>query len=64
MRMMRHWTGPHRNDRSRHMGEDLLDLMDQDPDVRKVVVWAHNRHTKHSPSACATGNRIRSWPSG
>ena len=49
--MMRHWTGPHRNDRSRHMGENLLDLMDQDPDVRKVVVWAHNRHIGHRTDA-------------
>ena len=51
LRMMRHWTGPHRNDRSRHMGENLLDLMDQDPDVRKVVVWAHNRHIGHRTDA-------------
>jgi len=44
VRQMRRWTGPDRNDRSRLMGETLLELLDQAPTDAKVVVWAHNAH--------------------
>lgn len=44
LRMMRRWTGPERHDRSRHMGETLLDLIDQSPPGCRAVVWAHNGH--------------------
>lgn len=37
------WTGPERFDRSRLMGENVLALLDREPEA-KVVVWAHNSH--------------------
>jgi erythromycin esterase len=42
--MMRRWTGPERHDRSRQMGEALLNLIDESPEECRVVVWAHNGH--------------------
>ena len=42
--LMRRWTGPDRHDRSRQMGETLLDLIDHSPPESRVVVWAHNGH--------------------
>ena len=42
--MMRRWTGPNRHDRSRQMGETLVDLIDHAPEECRVLVWAHNGH--------------------
>ena len=53
IRMMRQWTGPDRHDRSRLMGENLLDLIDHGPADSKVVVWAHNGHIGRGTNAPA-----------
>jgi erythromycin esterase len=53
IRMMRQWTGPDRHDRSRLMGENLLDLIDHGPADSKVVVWAHNGHIGRKTNAPA-----------
>ena len=42
------WTGPQRHDRSRHMGETLLNLIHQSPAECRAVVWAHNGHIGRS----------------
>lgn len=51
VRMMRQWSGPERQDRSRQMGETLLDLIDHSPPGRRVVVWAHNWHIGRGSNA-------------
>ena len=58
--MMRRWTGPDRHDRSRQMGETLIDLDDQSPNECRVVVWAHNGHVGRgaNPTAPTLGDLL------
>jgi hypothetical protein len=51
LRMMSQWAGPERGERSRHMGEVLLDLIDSERPDAKFVVWLHNSHIGRGTAA-------------
>jgi erythromycin esterase len=44
VRIMAQWAGPDRVDRSRHMGQNLLEIIAGDRSDAKFVIWQHNRH--------------------
>jgi erythromycin esterase len=44
VRIMAQWAGPDRVDRSRHMGQNLLEIIAGERSDAKFIVWQHNRH--------------------
>jgi erythromycin esterase len=44
VRIMAQWAGPDRVDRSRHMGQNLLEIIAGERSDAKVIIWQHNRH--------------------
>ena len=44
LRIMAQWAGPDRGDRSRHMADNLFDIMAGERSDARFVVWQHNGH--------------------
>jgi erythromycin esterase-like protein len=44
VRIMAQWAGPDRVDRSRHMGQNLLEIIAGERSDAKFIIWQHNRH--------------------
>jgi erythromycin esterase len=44
VRIMAQWAGPDRVDRSRHMGQNLLEIIACERSDAKFIIWQHNRH--------------------
>jgi erythromycin esterase len=44
VRIMAQWAGPDPGDRSRHMGQNLLEIIAGERSDAKFIIWQHNRH--------------------